>query len=376
MDAYTNLIRQGKLQALVESKNNDIKNRREALQTKLLSETNAKKLQEKIGKVNEKVEVLDCKEEKQREYYRNEIKTSQQKIDSEIEIIRQKADIQIKKLEDKFEIYREYCQKQIAQCEININKKKESLENKKEKINLETLDEDNDIVITKMKAELKDLEKELDDFNQFYYKEMERKENYIIARDNEEKRRGKAELERAEKENHDNQMEEFNKRQYEKQQIESRKEERRLESERTALTRMAEEKVAEEQKVLEQEQKNKKKLWRKSFKEISSIEVFELFRIISNLEIRPTEYDKIMKFPTIEESIKYLEDNKDDISLVNKFHNKYWGEETDVDYFSVDIWDKYQDLSYRTKVMIVKESNRDKQVKMIKDFHKNIKSKK
>jgi hypothetical protein len=371
MDEYTLLIRQGKLQNQVNDKENDIKNRREVLQTKLLSDTNAKKLQEKIGKVNEKVESLDSKEEKQREYYRNEIKLSQQKMDSEIDIIRQKADLQIKKLEDKFEAYRIYCQQQISQCEINIEKKKGMLESKKEKINLESLDEDNDVVITKMKAELKDLQKELDDYNIFINKEMARKENYIIARDNEERRKAKVEAERAEREEHDRQMVEFNNRQLEKQQIENRKEERRLENERTALTRMAEEEALEQQKILIQEEKNKRKLWKTSFDNACSKEISKLFTIINGLEIRSTERDRIMKFPTIEESIKYLEDNKDDIELVEKFRNKYWDDENDVDYFSTEIWDKYQDLSYRTKVMIVKEINRDKQVKMIKDFHKN-----
>lgn len=162
-----------KKRKLVDEKEKQIIMRRELLQTMADSDTNIKRLKEKINNVEGSVNNLHVKEGKSISYYNDEKEKAKIRMNKEIEQYTEKYEKECMKAKDKYNDYEIYCNKQIERVESSINNERERLEDKINKCNniiKNTIDEENDRILVKLKLELVNLNKDVDETVEMYNK--------------------------------------------------------------------------------------------------------------------------------------------------------------------------------------------------------------
>jgi len=359
MDTSTLDTKLNKLFGLIKQKERDIANRRDALMSKLNSPTTINKLKGKIETIQTKVSTIEEKEEKQLNYFMNEVKDTRLKYDKEIEKIKTRMELQIETLQEKADHYIEYCNSQISNIRDQSQKAKELLENKKEKINIEALDEDSDVIITKMKGELKDLNNKHDEIQT------------LIDTVNKEQKAYMKQLE-------ENALREVKQR----EEQDRRDEERRRKEHLQLLEQQRKERIEQEEKKYKEREEDAKRILKeeeeqKLLKDKVTKRYIEIKKLIGNDKELSKAFNFLSKkqnetcnnFETVEQSYNYLLQMKEQLLLIDEWDDEYYYD-GDQSYFPQDIWDKYLSLSNEIKWDIYNESNKQKKEKLIKKFSK------
>jgi hypothetical protein len=169
--------------------------RREALQTIADSDSNVKKVRDKLNAVEDKYEIINKKEGNAEKYYNTEIERTKIKAEQDIQRFKEKCEQDIErytqKINDKVNLYEDYCNSQISIIKNNAERVKDKITNKIDKCNeviKNTIDEDNDRILVKLKLELTQLNKEVNESVLVYNDVYTRYEQNRNARNAELKR--------------------------------------------------------------------------------------------------------------------------------------------------------------------------------------------
>ena len=360
MDKYAVLEQLNKLFSLVKQKERDIENRKTALLAKIESNTNVAKVKDKLQNLEQKKTELLSKENSKTKYYYDELKSNQDKWDRNLEIAKNKMEKAIKEAEDRYdkekqlldakhEHYRNHLQTALDNITNNFETKKDFVDTKISKIDLPILDEDSDIVLTKMKGELKDLEKKYSDQQELYvlveqdYQRSRKSEMEDAIRKQEADNKRIEREEQLEREKHFNEM------------IAQREKDRVAEQQRYE--------DREKQAILQAEEEKRKKLekqkeisWRKTIKEMLSENQY-LYN-----HLTPNEIAKCKEYNTIKEAVDYILSKKNVIDLTDELEDKVFDNEP---YFTTDITKKYDLLQTDEKRLVAMEPDKDKQIKLV-----------
>ena len=163
-----------KLRCKIDEKKKDIGNRKILLKDLSSSDTNKKKKEEKLTKLNIKSETINNNIEKTIKYYEDEVQRAERKAREDIE-----------RIENKLREYKEYCFNKKQEQEKKLQIEIEKIDSQKEFFSDDdNIDEEGDKQLIKMNLELKDLEKELDERQTVYdiqkAKHKQREENARI----------------------------------------------------------------------------------------------------------------------------------------------------------------------------------------------------